>query len=131
MGKDKAISNIYKMPKQNQASQAKNVASKVKKPVKKAVHKVYTKPRFFRPATKSQKRQPKLLRSVRKTVGKYGSADPHKVILYPVTSDKNVKRMEDENILTFIVALDANKSKIKTFEKQLQVRVRSVNTMIR
>merc|ERR1711976_616223 len=56
----------------------------------------------------------------------------HKVILYPVTSDKNVQRMENENILTFIVALNANKSHIKkSFETLLSVKVRSVNTMIR
>merc|ERR1712062_2856 len=107
-------------------------ASKVKKPVKKTVHKVYTKPRFFRPKTKSLARKPKLLKNIRKEVGKYGQADLHKVILYPVTSDKNVQRMVNENILTFIVALNANKSHIKkSFETLLSVKFRSVNTMIR
>merc|ERR1711953_760654 len=125
MGKDKAISNIkcqklQLLPKLN------------KLPVAKAAHKVYHKPRFFRPKTKHLKRQPKLMRSIRKTVGKYGTNDPHKIILFPVTSDKNVQRMENENILTFIVALSANKSQIKkTFENLLSVKVRSVNTMIR
>merc|ERR1712183_227951 len=130
MGKDKAISKI-KMPKKATAT-AKKTAAKVKKPVTKAVHKVYKKPRFFRPKTKGVKRAPKLMRSIRKTVGQYGNSDPHKLILYPVTSDKNVQRMENENILTFIVALNANKSQIKkVFESLLTVKVRSVNTMIR
>merc|ERR1739849_48634 len=120
------------MPKAVASSQAKNVAAKVKKPVAKAAHKVYHKPRFFRPVTKTQKRAPKLMRSIRKSVGKYGQNDPHKIILFPVTSDKNVQRMENENILTFIVRLSANKSQIKkTFENLLSVKVRSVNTMIR
>merc|ERR1712226_427627 len=130
MGKDKAISKI-KMPKKATAT-AQKTASKVKKPVTKAVHRVYKKPRFFRPKTKSVARAPKLMKSIRKEVGQYGNADPHKVILYPVTSDKNVQRMENENILTFIVALKANKSQIKkVFENLLSVKVRSVNTMIR
>merc|ERR1712025_1388313 len=130
MGKDKAISKI-KMPKKATAT-AQKTAAKVKKPVTKAVHRVYTKPRFFRPKTKCVARTPKLMRSIRKTVGQYGNSDPHKLILYPVTSDKNVQRMENENILTFIVALNANKSQIKkVFENLLTVKVRSVNTMIR
>merc|ERR1712167_170637 len=105
---------------------------KVKKPVTKAVHRVYKKPRFFRPKTKSLARTPKLMRSIRKEVGQYGNSDPHKLILYPVTSDKNVQRMENENTLTFIVALHANKAQIKkVFENLLSVKVRSVNTMIR
>merc|ERR1711904_515585 len=130
MGKDKAISKI-KMPKKATA-QAQKTAAKVKKPVTKAVHRVYKKPRFFRPKTKSVKRTPKLMRSIRKTVGQYGNSDPHKLILYPVTSDKNVQRMENENILTFIVANHGNKSQIrKVFEDLMSVKVRSVNTMIR
>merc|ERR1712050_599806 len=58
--------------------------------------------------------------------------NPLKVILYPVTSDKNVQKMENENTLTFVVALHANKAQIKkVFENLLSVKVRSVNTMIR
>merc|ERR1712076_367687 len=130
MGKDKAISKI-KMPKKATAT-AQKTAAKVKKPVTKAVHRVYKKPRFFRPKTKSLTRTPKLMRSIRKTVGQYGNSDPHKLILYPVTSDKNVQRMENENTLTFVVALNANKSHIKkSFETLLNVKVRSVNTMVR
>merc|ERR1712141_599108 len=74
----------------------------------------------------------KVKRTIRKEVGKYGQADLHKVILYPVTSDKNVQRMENENILTFIVGDNTNKTQIKkSFETLLNVKVRSVNTMIR
>merc|ERR1711972_201827 len=131
MGKDYSISNI-KMPKAPATTQAKQTANKVKKPVAKAAHKVYHKPRFFRPKTKTQKRAPKLMRSIRANVGKYGQHDPHKIILFPVTSDKNVQRMENENILTFIVRLSAKKTQIKkVFENLLSVKVRSANTMVR
>merc|ERR1711935_934071 len=72
------------------------------------------------------------MRSIAKVVGKEQVNSPYKVILYPITSDKNVVRMENENTLTFVVALSANKCLIKkTFEKLLNVKVRSVNTMIR
>jgi len=118
------------MPKAVQ--KAKATAAKVKKPVTKATHKVYNKARFFRPKTKHQARTQKLVRKIRPMVGKYGRADPHKIILQPVTSDKNVMRMENENTLTFIVALHANKNQIKqVFEKMYTVDVRSVNTMVR
>merc|ERR1712119_122403 len=130
MGKDKAISKI-KMPKKATAT-AQKTAAKVKKPVTKAVHRVYKKPRFFRPKTKSLTRTPKLMRSIRKTVGQYGNSDPHKLILYPITSDKNVQKMENENTLTFIVALWANKVQIaNAFTKLHSVKIRKVRTMIR
>merc|ERR1712006_44875 len=115
MGKDKAISKI-KMPKKATAT-AQKTAAKVKKPVTKAVHRVYKKPRFFRPKTKSLTRTPKLMRSIRKTVGQYGNSDPHKLILYPVTSDKNVQRMENENTLTFIVAFTLIRLKLRRSSK--------------
>merc|ERR1712039_214533 len=125
MGKDKKYLN-KKMPK-TQAAKAKAT-----KPVTKKAHKVYHKPRFFRPKTRSVARTPKLMRSIRKVVGQEGSNSPYKVILYPITSDKNVVRMENENTLTFVVALNANKALIKkTFESLLNVKVRSVNTMVR
>merc|ERR1712083_493816 len=133
MGNNILEKKILIMPK-TQASKkvAQKTASKVKKPVKNAVHKVYTKPRFFRPKTKSLTRSPKLMRSLRKTAGKVGTDSPYKVIVHPITSDKITNRMEQENILTFIVGLNCNKSQIKkTFEKLLNVSVRSVNTMIR
>merc|ERR1712021_109236 len=44
------------------------------------------------------------MRSIAKVVGKEQVNSPYKVILYPITSDKNVVRMENENTLTFVVA---------------------------
>merc|ERR1712129_319856 len=53
--------------------------------------------------------------------------NPLKVILFPVTSDKNVQKMENENTLTFVCALWANKVQIaNAFAKLHNVKVRSV-----
>ena len=121
------------MPKGQVAKKvAEKTASKVKKPVRKASHKVYYKPRFFRPHTKTQKRAPKLLKQIKSKVVLEDSNDPLKVILWPITSDKNQQKMENENTLSFVVATWANKTQIaNAFVKLHGVKIRSVNTLIR
>jgi len=136
MGKDQKKKSFesYKMPKKVDAAKAKaqTAASKVKKSTKKAAHKVYYKARFYKPATKSQRRATKLLKHVNKHVQLEESTDPHKVIIQPISSDKNVQKMENENTLTFIVAPAATKPQIaQVFAKLHNVKVRSVNTMFR
>ncbi|MEM0358950.1 MAG: 50S ribosomal protein L23 [Hadesarchaea archaeon] len=39
--------------------------------------------------------------------------DPHKVILYPLATEKAVRLIEKENKLTFVVSEDANKIDVK------------------
>jgi large subunit ribosomal protein L23 len=39
--------------------------------------------------------------------------DPHKVILYPLATEKAVRLIERENRLTFVVSPDANKTDVK------------------
>ncbi len=39
--------------------------------------------------------------------------DPHKVILYPLATEKAVRLIEAENKLTFVVSPDANKTDVK------------------
>ena len=34
----------------------------------------------------------------------------HKVLLQPISSDKNLLRMENDNTITFVVAQNANKA---------------------
>merc|ERR1711879_1106013 len=124
----------YKMGKGTVAKkdQAKKTDAKVKKPVSKGVHKAYFKPRFFRPKVKTQKRSPKLLRRISRHVVLEETQDPHKIVIQPITSDKNVQKMENENTLTFIVNTASTKAQIaQTFEKLHNVKVRSINTMIR
>ena len=111
---------------------AEKTAQKVKKPVSKSSHKVYTHPRFYRGATKAQTRAPKLMRRLNRWTQLEDGADPHKVILFPITSDKTTQKMENENTLIFIVATSANKATIaQVFSKLHDVKVRSVNTLIR
>merc|ERR1712087_830870 len=112
MGKDKQYLKKI-MPKGASKKQvAQKTAAKVKKPVKKTAHKVYHKPRFFRPSTKTQMRKPKLLRDITKYCPRPHADDPHRILIHPVTSDKNVQKMENENTLTFVVAPQANKRTI-------------------
>ena len=54
--------------------------------------------------------------------------DPRDIILSPVISEKSYGLIED-NVYTFIVAPDSNKTQIKiAIEKIFKVKVESVNT---
>ncbi|WP_250282089.1 50S ribosomal protein L23 [Frankia sp. CiP1_Cm_nod2] len=56
------------------------------------------------------------------------SADPRDVIIKPVVSEKSYGLL-DENVYTFIVRPDANKTEIKiAVQRIFNVRVLSVNT---
>ncbi|NMO02217.1 50S ribosomal protein L23 [Gordonia sp. TBRC 11910] len=55
-------------------------------------------------------------------------ADPRDIILAPVISEKSYGLIED-NVYTFVVAPDSNKTEIKiAIEKIFDVKVTSVNT---
>ena len=57
--------------------------------------------------------------------------DPHKVVLYPVMTEKTMKMVEEENKLVFVVDRRANKQMIKrAVEELFDVRVRKVWTLI-
>ncbi len=57
--------------------------------------------------------------------------DPFKVLKYPVMTEKNVKLVDSENKIVFIVDRKANKQEIKeAFEKLFDVKVEKVNTLI-
>merc|ERR1711988_1231446 len=130
MGKIKTISKSIPMPKA--AANARKVASKVEKPVTKAVHKVYNKPRFFRPKCKWVARRPKLLRNINSVLTKEGRNNVNRIMLQPVTSEKNVVRMEEENTLTYLVPLGVNKIQIKRAAEELwKVKIKTVRTCVR
>ena len=122
------------MGKASKITKAKQVAKQVNAPVAKASHKIRTKLRFFRPRTRKTVSVRKSLRSftselARKAPGA-GKIDYHTVIIQPVSSDKNIQKMERENTMTFIVAEHATKGQIKeAFSKLYNVRVRKVNTL--
>ena len=59
------------------------------------------------------------------------SKDVYSIIKYPLTTEKSVKYMEQENKLMFIVDKKANKTEIReAVEKMFRIRVVSVNTTI-
>ncbi len=52
------------------------------------------------------------------------------ILIRPVASEKAVRLMEAQNIITFIVDYRANKSEIKkAFEKEFNVKVVKINTL--
>lgn len=54
----------------------------------------------------------------------------HQVIKTPLTTEKAMKKMEDENTMVFFVHNRSTKPQIKTaFQKLYNVKVRSVNTL--
>lgn len=56
--------------------------------------------------------------------------DPQKVLLYPLTSEKAVRLLETENVITFKVSEDANKIDIKRAVEYLyDVKVQEVRVL--
>ena len=94
-------------------------------------HKTHTKVRFFRPKTLQLARTPKYARHVSQGVAKNLESMKTSIILQPVTTEKAMKKMEDEHTMVFNVKTEANKRLIKeAFQKIHGVKVRSVNTLI-
>ncbi len=57
--------------------------------------------------------------------------DAYTVIKFPLTTEKNVRLMQEENKLVFIVDRKANKPEIKNaVEEVFNVKVQKVNTTI-
>jgi large subunit ribosomal protein L23 len=59
-------------------------------------------------------------------------SDHYKIIIKPILTEKSTKLKEDNNLLCFMVARDANKIEIKkAVEALFKVKVDSVRTMNR
>ena len=57
--------------------------------------------------------------------------DPWKILQHPVLTEKNIRAVETENKLAFIVRREANKTQIKwAVESALSVRIEKINTLI-
>ena len=120
------------MGKASKIVKAKQVAKSVKTPVQKATHKIRTKLRFYRPRTRKTLSVPRSLHSMRVELARKNNPglDYNAVIIQPVSSDKNIQKMERENTMTFLVGNKATKGQIKeAFTKLYNVRVRKVNTL--
>ena len=115
------------MPKQ-----AKTTARKVNQPISKRSKSIRTKPKFYLPKTKALKRQPRVLQTIRTHTQVKDLNNPYKVLLNPLTSDKIMQKMENGNILAFLVNSRSNKIQIRdAFKALYNTGVRSVNTLIR
>lgn len=113
-------------------NKAKRTANKVQRTITKRKHKIRTKPIFYRPKTKTQSRNPKRLRTIATFIQRGDTENPNNVIISPLSSDKNMQKMENENTLAFLVALGANKCQIRdAFVTLYGAKVRKVNTLIR
>ena len=57
--------------------------------------------------------------------------DPHKIIKYPLSTEKSLRLMESDNKLIFAVELDSKKDEIKNaVEVLFKAKVVKVNTFI-
>ena len=119
--KDKAVKVAKKIAKSNK--QGKHVQKS---------HKVYTKTRFYRPKTKTLRRNPKYVRSFRAVRPIKLGVDKYDVLLYPLNTEKAMKKIEDENTIAFIVNPRATKPQIKqAFNAIYNTKARNVNTLQR
>ena len=117
--------------KKNPVAKAKAAAKAVKKGgvEKKSNRKVRTSVHFNRPKTLTLKRNPKYQRT---SVAGRNKLDKYRVIRHPLTSESAMKKIEDNNTLTFIVDIVANKRQIREAVQTLyDVDVQQVNTLIR
>lgn len=68
----------------------------------------------------------------RKSVAKNGDFDPYKIIISPIASETTMKKVDESNMLVFMVDIRANKNQIRTaFKKLYNAEVQDVNTLIR
>ncbi|CAD2220066.1 large subunit ribosomal protein L23Ae [Angomonas deanei] len=108
---------------------AKKAPAKETKVVKVVTRKSYTRPQFRRPHTY---RRPAAAKPANTTRAIQNKRDPFSIISYPLTTEKAMKKIEENNTLTFIVNSYANKTEIKkAIRKLYQVKAVKVNTLIR
>ena len=120
--KNKAVRTAKKIAKTTKTG-SKHVVKK---------HNVYNKVRFYRPKTQRAKKHPRYTRSSKGLHAIKLGVDKYDVILYPLNTEKAMKKIEDENTIAFVVADRATKPQIKqAFFQIYNVKARSVNTLVR
>jgi large subunit ribosomal protein L23Ae len=109
---------------------AKKTGKALKTPVKQSKYKIRTKLRFHRGPLKKTEAGKRYVRKLSSVVKKQTTLNPSKVLIQPVSSDKNMTKMENNNTITFLVDQKANKNMIKeAFKKLYNAKVQSVNTL--
>lgn len=116
----------------NPVSKAKAAAKSVKKgsaAVAKKTRKIHTSVHFNRPKTLILARAPKYQRN---SLPGRAKLDKYRVIKSPCTTESAMKKIEENNTLTFICDVQASKTQIRAAVKSLyDVAVAQVNTLIR
>ena len=57
--------------------------------------------------------------------------DPYKIVKYPLSTEKSIRLMESQNILIFVVDIDADKKQIKgAIEDMFKAKVENVRTHV-
>lgn len=57
--------------------------------------------------------------------------DPYKIIKYPLSTEKSIRLMESQNLLIFVVDINADKKMIKNaIEAMFKAKVKSVKTYV-
>merc|ERR1712080_26482 len=88
----------------------------------------HTATRFHKPKTLAKARKSKFTALPKATV----RSDKFSLIRFPLSTEKAMKKMEDENTMVFIVDARTNKKQIKTcFQNLYNVKVKSINTLNR
>ena len=125
-----AIKSATKPAKKAPVKAAKKVEKvKATKVVAVSKRKAYTRPQFRRPHTY---RKPQTAKPTNNTKSIKDPMDAFRVIKYPLTTDMAMKKIEENNTLTFIVDNHANKTQIKKSIRNLyNVKSAKVNTLIR
>merc|ERR1711916_121818 len=95
--------------------------AKPTKVVAKRQRKAYTRPQFRRPHTYRKPQQPKPSNNTKTIKNPW---DEFKVITKPLATDVAMKKIEDNNTLTFLVHPEANKKQIKAAVYKLYTLIR-------
>merc|ERR1712000_153417 len=114
----------------NKAKKASNAARAVKKgQVVKRSRKVRHSVQFRRPHTLRLGKKPQY---PRKSYYPGNARDEFKTLLYPLTTEPVMKKIEDDNTLVFIVDVKSTKASIKDAVRRMyDVKALKVNTLIR
>lgn len=111
---------------------AKKLAKLHKKGDPRKKHRTFRKTRFYRPKTLRLDRTPKYARKVRSTLANTKNFDKWSILKQPLSTEKAMKKMEDENTMVFLVDQKATKSQIKeAFCAIHKAKVRKINTVVR
>ena len=57
--------------------------------------------------------------------------DPYKIVKYPLSTEKSIRLMESQNVLMFVVDIEADKKRIKSaIEEMFKAKVKNVRTHV-